>query len=43
VVNGGNDPHRAKRRRAIRTALILGGVVLVIYLGFIMSGVLNAG
>jgi len=33
---------RDKRRRAIRTALALGGVVVAIYLGFIMSGVLNA-
>lgn len=40
---GGNDPNRAKRRRAVRAALVLGGVVLLIYFGFILTGVLGAG
>ncbi|WP_376695477.1 hypothetical protein [Wenzhouxiangella sp. EGI_FJ10305] len=40
-----HDPEgiRAKRRRAIRTALVLAAVVSMIYLGFIFRGVLNAG
>lgn len=42
ILGDGNEQHRAKRRRAIRTALVLGGVVLLIYIGFIMKGVLNA-
>jgi len=38
----GNDQNRQKRRRAIRSALVLGAVVLAIYLGFIIRGVVNA-
>ena len=30
----------ARRRRAIRTALILGGVAVLVYAGFILMGVL---
>ena len=37
-----NDQYRARRRRVIRTALILAGVAALIYLGFIMMGVTNA-
>jgi hypothetical protein len=32
-----------KRRRAIRTALVLAGVVLLIYLGFIGRGFFGGG
>lgn len=39
----GNDSNRTRRRRAIRTALILAGVVFAIYIGFILRGMLNAG
>ncbi|WP_258870883.1 MULTISPECIES: hypothetical protein [unclassified Wenzhouxiangella] len=40
-----HDPEgtRARRRRAVRTALLLAAVVFMIYLGFILSGVLKAG
>ncbi|MDZ7789962.1 MAG: hypothetical protein U5L08_05590 [Xanthomonadales bacterium] len=38
----GNDHNRQKRRRVIRSALALGAVVMVIYLGFIIRGVLGA-
>lgn len=38
----GNGQDRRKRRRAIRSALVLAAVVVVIYLGFIIRGVLNA-
>ena len=37
-----NEQHRARKRRAVRTALVLAGVVSLIYLGFIMKGVFNA-
>ncbi|WP_376694550.1 hypothetical protein [Wenzhouxiangella sp. EGI_FJ10409] len=38
----GKDQHRQRRRRAIRTALVLAAVVTVIYLGFILRGVIGA-
>jgi len=38
-----HDPRRPARRRAVRTALVLAAVVLVIYLGFIIRGVLSTG
>ena len=31
----------AQRRRARRTALLLGGVVVAVYLGFLLSGVVG--
>lgn len=33
---------RSKRRRAVRTALVLAFIVAAIYAGFILRGVLNA-
>jgi hypothetical protein len=41
-VSENNEQYRARRRRAVRMALVLAGVVSLIYLGFIMKGVLNA-
>jgi hypothetical protein len=32
----------ARRKRAVRTALVIGGVAALIYAGFILSGVLSA-
>jgi hypothetical protein len=36
--------HDAVRRRksVVRTALVVGGIAIAIYVGFILSGVLNA-
>jgi hypothetical protein len=36
--------HDAARRRksVVRTALVVGGIAIAIYVGFILSGVLNA-
>jgi hypothetical protein len=33
---------RQRRRRAVRSALVLGAVVALIYLGFVMRGVIGA-
>jgi hypothetical protein len=32
---------QARRRAAVRTALIVGGIAVAIYVGFILSGVLG--
>jgi hypothetical protein len=34
------DDSAARRKRALRTALVVGGIALLIYVGFILSGVL---
>ena len=36
-----DDDTALRRRRAVRTALVVGGVALAIYLAFIASGVLG--
>ena len=36
-----DDDLAPRRRRAVRTALILGGVALAIYIAFILSGVIG--
>lgn len=33
------DDSTARRKRAVRTALVVGGIALLIYIGFILSGV----
>jgi hypothetical protein len=38
-----HDKQTERRRRAVRTALVLAGVVFTIYIAFIMSGVLGSG
>ena len=38
--NGSNDELAARRRRAVRTALWVGAIAVLIYVGFILSGVL---
>ena len=38
----GNDDLAARRKRAVRTALVIGGVAVAIYIGFILSGVAAA-
>ena len=43
-MTAGHDTTRdtdAQRRRARRTALLLGGVVVAVYLGFLLSGVVG--
>lgn len=42
-MRGDDERIRNKRRRAVRTALVLAVVVALIYFGFIFSGVVNAG
>jgi hypothetical protein len=37
-----NDSDADRRKNVRRTALILGGIALVFYLGFILMGVLRA-
>jgi len=37
-----HDNQTDRRRRAVRTALVLGGIVFGIYLAFILSGVLGS-
>ena len=32
---------RARRRGAVRTALVVGGIAVAIYVGFILSGVVG--
>lgn len=34
------DDLAARRKRAVRTALVLGGIAVVVYIAFILSGVL---
>lgn len=36
------DDTAARRKRALRTALVVGGIALVIYIGFIVSGIVAA-
>lgn len=36
------DDTAARRKRAVRTALVVGGAALLIYLGFILSGIFAA-
>ena len=36
------DEFAARRKRAVRTALVTGGIALLIYLGFILSGIVAA-
>lgn len=36
------DDTAVRRKRAVRTALVVGGIALLIYLGFILSGVAAA-
>ena len=36
------DDFAVRRKRAVRTALVTGAIALVIYLGFILSGVVAA-
>jgi len=43
-MTAGHDTCRntdAQRRRARRTALLLGGVVVAVYVGFLLSGVVG--
>ena len=43
-MTAGHDSSRdtdAQRRRARRTALLLGGVAVAVYLGFLLSGVVG--
>ncbi len=35
-----NDDLNVRRKRAVRTALVMGGIALVIYIAFILSGVM---
>ena len=35
------DELAQRRRRAVRTALVVGGIALAIYVAFIMSGVIG--
>ena len=37
-----NQDTATRRKGVVRTALVLGAIALVIYVGFILSGVLNA-
>ena len=37
-----NDDLAARRRRAVRTALVVGAIALLVYVGFILSGVLGS-
>ena len=42
-MNGiGQDSIAARRRRAVRTALLLAAVAALIFIAFILTGVLNA-
>ena len=36
-----NDEVQARRKRAVRTAAIAGGIAVAIYIGFILSGVIG--
>ena len=36
------DDSAVRRKRAARTALVVGGIALLIYIGFILSGVFAA-
>ena len=36
------DDTAVRRKRAVRTALVVGGVALLIYIGFIVSGIVAA-
>lgn len=36
-----DDDSALRRRRAVRTAMVAGGIALAIYLAFILSGVLG--
>ena len=36
------DDSAVRRKRAVRTALVIGGIALLIYVGFILSGVVAA-
>ena len=33
------DDFAVRRKRALRTALVVGGIALLIYIGFILSGI----
>lgn len=34
------DDSAVRRKRTVRTALVVGGIALLIYIGFILSGVM---
>ena len=36
------DDLAVRRKRAVRTALVAGGIALLVYIGFILSGVFAA-
>ncbi|MEP6908101.1 MAG: hypothetical protein ABI858_09005 [Pseudoxanthomonas sp.] len=36
------DDLSLRRKRAVRTALVMGGLALLVYVGFILSGVVAA-
>lgn len=36
-----NEEIQARRRRAVRTALVVGGIAAAIYIAFILSGVIG--
>ncbi len=37
-----NDDLAVRRKRAVRTALVMGGLALLVYVAFILSGVVAA-
>ena len=37
-----NDDLSARRKRAVRTALIVGGIAVLVYAAFILTGVLGS-